>query len=121
MNQQSNNGNVTVARPAKSMVVAFLLAFFFGPLGMLYSTVPGALIMLAINAIAIPIISLATFGMGWFLYVPSWLTCILWSMLAVRGRDRQVWQSIRQGDFAGAARTTIDALDNDASRDQRGN
>ena len=38
---------VTIAHP-KSVGVALLLTLFFGPLGMLYSTVSGALIMLGI-------------------------------------------------------------------------
>ena len=35
-----------VVRAPKSVGVAILLTLLFGPLGMLYSTVPGALIML---------------------------------------------------------------------------
>lgn len=38
---------VTVASP-KSVGVAFLLTLLFGPLGMFYSTVSGALIMLGV-------------------------------------------------------------------------
>jgi hypothetical protein len=33
--------------PQKSMILSLVLTFFFGPFGMLYSTVLGALIMLA--------------------------------------------------------------------------
>ena len=40
--------NVTHDR-RKSRLVAFLLAFFFGPLGMLYSTVPGAIVIFLVN------------------------------------------------------------------------
>jgi hypothetical protein len=37
---------VVINRPTKSVFVAFLLTFFFGPLGMFYSTVGGAIVML---------------------------------------------------------------------------
>ena len=36
---------------AKSAVLAFVLAFFFGPLGMLYSTVVGGLLLLLLNVL----------------------------------------------------------------------
>lgn len=56
-----------VAAP-KSMGVALLLTFFFGPLGMLYSTVGGALVMiglgllLAWTVVAIPFLWIAAIG-----------------------------------------------------------
>ena len=37
---------------AKSVWVAALLAFLLGPIGMLYSTVPGCLVMFAVNVFA---------------------------------------------------------------------
>jgi hypothetical protein len=59
----------------KSRGLAFLLAFLFGPLGMLYTTVGGALIMLVIALV----VSLATAGLGLILV---WPICIIWSVLA---------------------------------------
>ncbi|MGI4755993.1 MAG: hypothetical protein ACRYGF_04000 [Janthinobacterium lividum] len=42
----------------KSVLLSLVLTFFFGPFGMLYSTIPGALIMLVLYvALGIP-----TFG-----------------------------------------------------------
>jgi hypothetical protein len=43
----------------KSVVLSLVLTFFFGPFGMLYSTVPGALIMLVLY------ISLGIITLGW--------------------------------------------------------
>ena len=42
---------VVVLPPQKSVGLAFILTFFFGPLGMLYSTVSGAMIMMGVAII----------------------------------------------------------------------
>ncbi|WP_460741911.1 hypothetical protein [Mariniluteicoccus endophyticus] len=52
--------------PEKSPVVAALLGLFFGPLGMLYSTAVGALVMLGINVLTL----FLTFGIGLILTIP---------------------------------------------------
>ncbi len=54
---------VPVAAPQKSMILSLLLTFFFGPFGMFYSTIPGALVML-VAYIGIGIVTL-----GWGLAV----------------------------------------------------
>jgi hypothetical protein len=67
-----------LAQPeAKNVWVAALLAFFFGPIGMIYSTVPGCLVMFAVNVFA------AIWGRVWMLSV-SWLACIVWAAWAAR-------------------------------------
>jgi hypothetical protein len=47
----------------KSVVLSLVLTFFFGPFGMLYSTVPGALIMLVLY------VALGILTVGWALVV----------------------------------------------------
>ena len=66
---------VHVQHPRKSALVAFLLAFFFGPLGMFYSTVGGALIMLVVSVI------LAIFTVGFSLLLTHPICCI-WAAVA---------------------------------------
>ena len=66
--------------PPKSVAVAFLLAFFFGPLGMLYSTVVGAIIMLIISLIA------AFLTCGFSLLVTHPICCI-WAVVAASMSD----------------------------------
>lgn len=69
---------VTVTTP-KSVGVAFLLTFFFGPWGMLYSTVSGALTMLGISIIGGIFVGFATFGLGWVIWFPAvWAASIIW-------------------------------------------
>jgi hypothetical protein len=69
---------VTIAHP-KSVGVALVLTFFFGPLGMLYSTVSGALIMLGIWFFS----GIFTFGFAWLISWPAiWLTSMIWGCVA---------------------------------------
>ncbi|WP_166442172.1 DUF2510 domain-containing protein [Nakamurella flava] len=74
---------VNVGAP-KSVGIAFLLTFFFGPLGMLYSTVPGALIMLAISFFGGIFFGLLTLGLIWIVWAPlMWVISIVWGCVAV--------------------------------------
>ncbi len=82
---------VTVATP-KSVGVAFLLTFFFGPLGMLYSTVSGALIMLGISIVGGIFVGIITLGLAWLIWGPAiWVASIIWGCTAASNqRDTQV-------------------------------
>jgi len=59
----------------KSVGVAFLLTFLFGPLGMFYSTVVGAIVMLVAGLVAVPLTS----GIGEFVV---WPASIIWGCVA---------------------------------------
>jgi hypothetical protein len=70
--------------PPKSVGVAILLSFLFGPLGMFYSTVPGGLVMLFVS----PIVILVTFGFGIFVTHPI---CIIWAAVAASNHNANVY------------------------------
>lgn len=88
----------------KSVGIAFLLTFLFGPLGMLYSTVTGALVLIAVTVvlaivvgIVVGLISLATLGFGAVLVVlaplagaPIWIASIIWGCLAASRHNERV-------------------------------
>jgi hypothetical protein len=74
---------VIIIREPKSMAVAVLLALFFGPLGLLYASVLGGLIMLGINLVIL-VIGTLTFGIGYFLFPITWLICVIWAIVAVQ-------------------------------------
>ncbi|MYM18732.1 hypothetical protein GSY69_01750 [Brevibacterium sp. 5221] len=57
------------------MGLAFVLSFFFGPLGMFYSTVAGAIVMLIVSVVA----ALFTWGVSLFVTEPI---CIIWACVA---------------------------------------
>lgn len=72
-----HNTTVVVQQQRKDPAVALLLTFFFGPLGMLYSTVAGGLIMLVIGVVAIPL----TLG---FAILVLWPIQMVWAYQAAK-------------------------------------
>ena len=68
-----------IAAPGKSVGVALVLTFFFGPFGMFYSTVSGALVMLGVLFIG----GFVVFGLFWLLLWPlAWAGSMVWGALA---------------------------------------
>jgi hypothetical protein len=73
---------IQVSSP-KSVAGAVLLALFFGPLGMLYATVPGALIMFVISLM----VALATLGLGLLITLPI---CAIWAGIAASNHNQRL-------------------------------
>lgn len=65
----------------KNVWVAVMLALFLGPLGMLYCTVPGALVMFAVSVFAMLFLGKIVA----FLVVP--VICVVWAGLAARSAN----------------------------------
>ena len=72
---------IVVVRPPKSVGVAILLTIFFGPLGMLYSTVPGAFVMMLVSFVLF-------FLTAGFSVLITWRICIIWGALAADSYNR---------------------------------
>ncbi len=64
-----------VARQPKSMALALVLSFFFGPLGLLYSTVTGGIVMLILAVV----VGIMTLGLALLFVVPA---CMIWAAVA---------------------------------------
>ena len=64
----------------KNVWVAVMLALLFGPLGMLYCTVPGALVMCAISVVSLFFSKIVA-----IFVVP--LVCAVWAGLAARSAN----------------------------------
>ena len=78
-----NTSTVIAIGRQKSVGVALILAFLFGPLGMLYSTVLGALLMAAVIVVGGILVTGVTFGLGLAVFIPAcWLVCIVWAGIA---------------------------------------
>ena len=86
---------------AKSVGLATLLALLFGPIGMLYTTVKGAVIMAIVSIIAGGLMMsfglfdnlVIGFGMNpiiGFLIVVIDLICAYWSWTVARGSDEKI-------------------------------
>lgn len=78
--QLKEKDNFVLVRPFKSMAVAILLALFLGPIGLLYSSFLGGVIMAIIVFIFIAATS-ANPGVQPLVWV-AWLVCPFWAVLA---------------------------------------
>jgi hypothetical protein len=70
----------------KCVAGAVILAFLFGPLGMLYATVPGGLIMMVISVL----IAIPTLGVGLLITVPAGM---IWAGAAASGHNSRLASS----------------------------
>lgn len=73
-------------RPAKSLGTALALAFFFGPIGLWYASVTGAVVMLVVAAVVLVPILLGLY-MNIVLFFPVWIACIVWAAFAAHERS----------------------------------
>ena len=79
-----------ITRPVKSRGVAALLIFLFGPLGMFYSTITGALIMIFVILPFVIWAALITSGLGLILVPFYYLACLIWAIQAANNHNRKI-------------------------------
>ena len=72
-----------VVTPTKSMGLAILLTVLFGPIGMFYSTIWGAIIMIPISAV----VGFFTVGIG---LLVTWPICIIWTAVATSSHNKKL-------------------------------
>lgn len=84
MSQSMSSGanTVVVVQQSKSVGVALLLTLLFGPLGMLYSTVSGALIMMVVSVV------LGFFTLGFSLFL-TWPASVVWGVMAASAHNQK--------------------------------
>lgn len=80
------NVSKVIVLPTKSVGLSLLLTILFGPLGMLYSTIGGGILMLIIS------ILLGVFTFGWSALI-TWPICVIWGAMAVNGYNRRIQKS----------------------------
>ena len=80
--EQQNQTTRTVMVKQKSMGLAILLAFLFGPLGMLYATIPGAIVMFILDVLMF----FFTGGLGLIITIP---VGIIWAAMAVSKYNKE--------------------------------
>lgn len=81
------NRHSVVTIPTKSMGTALLLTFIFGPIGMFYSTIPGAIIMLVLSLI----MGIFAFGIGLLII---WPIQFIWATIAVNSYNKRIIDKI---------------------------
>ena len=90
-----------VAVNSKSVGIAFILILFFGPLGMLYSTIKGGVVML-ILPIPIFIImftraisgNLDGIALGLIFFIFYWVICLVWGVTAVNSYNNNLLKQL---------------------------
>ena len=65
------------------MGIAILLTVLFGPLGMLYSTIGGAIVMAIVSAV----IGIITLGLG---ALAVWPVCVIWAAMATSSYNKKL-------------------------------
>lgn len=76
MSKNKTNPQVVIIKgPPKSTALAVALAFFFGPLGLLYCSPISAIVLTILTAV----VAVATLGFG---LVIMWPLCMLWAAAA---------------------------------------
>lgn len=73
---------IVVVTKQKSLAAAILLTIFFGPLGLLYSSVMGGIAMIVLGLL----IGIFTLGVG---LVIVWPICIVWAVVAVNMANKK--------------------------------
>ena len=87
--------NYIVVKNEKRKGIAALLIFLFGPIGMFYSTILGAIIMILIEILLIFISMSVEWGIVgvWFLIIlqlPINIVCFIWGILAVNVYNKKL-------------------------------
>jgi hypothetical protein len=93
MEQQTQNATqqqtiIVIGKP-KSVAVAILLTLFFGPLGLLYASVAGGIVLIILGVI----IGIVTFGFG---LIVVWIASIIWAVIAANNTNKKLGSTMRQ-------------------------
>ena len=72
-----------IVTSTKNMGIAILLTVLFGPLGMLYCTIWGAVIMFVVSLV----IGVVTLGIG---LIITWPICIIWTAIATNSYNKKL-------------------------------
>ena len=88
MTNYSDLPRQVVVTPTKSVGISIILTVLFGPLGMFYSTIPGAIIMLIVSGI----VGLVTLGYGLIITHPI---CVIWGALATHSYNKKLLEGLR--------------------------
>jgi len=89
MSDDNKPAQQIIVTSTKSVAISLVLTFFFGALGMLYSTIWGAVIMIIVSIF----IGMITLGMGLFLV---WPVCMIWGALAAASYNKKLLAKIGQ-------------------------
>jgi ABC-type branched-subunit amino acid transport system permease subunit len=85
----SQNTTVVVTQSTKSVGISLILTFLFGGLGMFYSTIIGAIIMIVIELI----VGILTFGFG---LIFTHAIAMIWGAIATNQYNKKLLHQAKQ-------------------------
>ena len=86
----SDNQQYIVMKSPKSLGIGLILTFFFGPIGLFYATISGAVIMLIIDAI-FAVIGFITAGISLVVTAPLVnLVCMIWAYVKINSYNKDL-------------------------------
>lgn len=84
-------------RSGKPLLTAIALAFFFGPIGLAYSSRIGAAVMLVVSAaVLVPI--LLGLHINAVIFLPVWIVCIIWAAFTAGERQSRPPEATLEGE-----------------------
>lgn len=86
MSDEQKSVQHVVVTPTKSVGISLILTILFGPLGLLYSTAVGGLIMI-VASIVLPSF---TFGLVTLALLITWPISIIWGAVAVSFHNKKL-------------------------------
>lgn len=110
--KENKSTTVVVVQSEKSMALSIILTFFFGPLGMLYSTITGGIIMMILSLI----VGILTLGFGLFI---TWPIQLIWSCIAVSSHNRGLKAECHQTIVNNTPTEIKAAINNETKDDER--
>lgn len=82
--EQNQRAQCIIARSPKSLGLALILNLVLGPIGLLYATVSGGIIMMVVDTI-FAVIGFMTLGFSLFVTIPIVnLICMIWAYVKVK-------------------------------------
>ncbi len=82
MTEQKSPQTIVVVS-TKSVGLVVVLTILFGPLGMLYSTILGGIIMGVISIV----VGIVTLGLG---LIITWPICVIWAVVAANSHNKRI-------------------------------
>ena len=82
--QNTQKTQTIIVKSPKNVGLAAGLGCFFGPIGMCYSTLIGALVMFLVNIV----VGLLTLGIGFIFTFPI---CAVWAYIAAKKYNQQLY------------------------------
>ena len=83
MSDEAQRPQQVIVTSTKSVAISLILTFLFGPLGMLYSTISGAIIMIILSIV----VAIFTVGIGLAI---TWPISMIWGALAVSSANNKL-------------------------------